>query len=113
MSFEVVLTAAAAADLLELADWIARHDSPAKAAHVVDRIEAAFSALGRLPLRGAHPRELLELGVRDYRETSFKPYRIVYRVETRRVEGSRVIVELIADGRRDLQELLARRLLGA
>lgn len=108
MSFEGVLTAAAAADLLELADWTASRDSPAKAAQVVDRIEAAFSALARFPHRGAHPRELLELGVREYRETSFKPYRIVYRVEDRRV-----LVELIADGRRDLQELLARRLLGA
>jgi plasmid stabilization system protein ParE len=29
MSFEVVRSAAAAADLLELADWIASHDSPA------------------------------------------------------------------------------------
>jgi toxin ParE1/3/4 len=108
MSFEVVLTAAAAADLLELADWIASHDSPAKAAHVVDRIEAAFAALGRFPHRGAHPRELLALGVREYRETSFKAYRIVDRVD-----GRRVLVELIVDGRRDLQELLARRLLGA
>ena len=108
MSFEVVLTAGAAADLIDLADWIASHDSPAKAAHVVDRIEAAFSALARFPLRGAYPRELLALGVREYRETSFKPYRIVYRVDT-----GRVFVELIADGRRDLQELLARRLLGA
>lgn len=108
MSFEVVLTAAAAADLLELADWIAGHDSPTKAARVVDGIEAAFGALARFPSRGAYPRELLALGVREYRETSFKPYRIVYRVD-----GKRVFVELIADSRRDLQQLLARRLLGA
>jgi toxin ParE1/3/4 len=46
------------------------------------------------------------LGIREYRETFFKPYRIVYHVE-----GARVFISLIADGRRDMQSLLARRLL--
>jgi toxin ParE1/3/4 len=44
--------------------------------------------------------------VRDFRETAFKPYRVIYRVE-----GKRVLVYVIADGRRDLQSLLSRRLL--
>ena len=106
MRFEVLLTAGAVRDLDELDDWIARHDSPAKAAYVVDRIESAISALSRFPARGARPRELLALGIGDYRETFFKPYRIVYRIE-----GKRVYVHLIADGRRDMQELLGQRLL--
>jgi len=46
--------------------------------------------------------------MRDYRETFFKPYRIIYSVE-----GTRVDVYMIADGRRDMQALLSRRLLGA
>jgi toxin ParE1/3/4 len=46
--------------------------------------------------------------MRDYRQTFFKPYRVIYRVE-----GQRVYAYLIADGRRDMQSLLARRLLGA
>jgi hypothetical protein len=50
--------------------------------------------------------ELLALGIREYRETSFKPYRILYSVAGRHVD-----VYLIADGRRDMQALLARRLL--
>src|SRR5204863_443633 len=73
-----------------------------------DQILAAVAALARLPDRGAHPRELLALGIRAYRDTFFKPYRILYGVE-----GKRVDVYLIADGRRDFQTLLARRLLGA
>jgi toxin ParE1/3/4 len=44
----------------------------------------------------------------DYRQISFKPYRIIYRIADRHV-----IVYLIADGRRDMRTLLARRLLGA
>jgi toxin ParE1/3/4 len=108
MRFEVRLTPDALADLEEIHDWIALHDSPSRAAHVGDRILAVIEALARHPHRGAHPRELLALGIRDYRETFFKPYRVLYRVE-----GKRVDVYLIADGRRDMQALLARRLLGA
>jgi toxin ParE1/3/4 len=106
MRFEVLVTAGAARDLDEIDDWIAQHDSPARAAHVVDRIASAMSALSRFPERGARPHELLALGIGDYRETFFKPYRIVYRVE-----GKWVYVHLIADGRRDMQALLGRRLL--
>ena len=108
MRFDVRLTPDALADLEEIHDWIALHDSPSRAAHVEDRILAAVAALARHPRRGAHPRELLALGIRDYRETFFKPYRILYSVEGRRVD-----VYLIADGRRDMQALLSRRLLGA
>jgi toxin ParE1/3/4 len=108
MPFEVLLTADAVHDLEELEEWIAAHDGPAKAAHVFGRIEAAIAALKEFPDRGPYPPELLALGMREYRETLFKPYRIIYHVE-----GKRVYVSLIADGRRDMQALLARRLLGA
>ncbi len=106
MRFEVRLAPDALADLEQIHDWIAPHDSPARAAPVEDRMLAAIAALARHPHRGAHPRELLALGIRDYRETFFKPYRILYRVE-----GENVDVYVIADGRRDMQALLARRLL--
>jgi toxin ParE1/3/4 len=106
MAFEVLLTADAVRDLEEIVEWIAENDSPARSAQVLERIEAAIGGLARFPDRGGHPAELLALGMREYRETSFKPYRIIYRVE-----GRRVYVYLIADGRRDMQSLLARRLL--
>jgi len=108
MTHEVVLTADAAADLLEIVGWIAEHDAPAKAGHVLERIDSVIAGLARFPMRGAHPRELLALGIRDYRETFFKPYRSIYRAD-----GKRVYVYLIADGRRDMQTLLVNRLLGA
>lgn len=108
MPFEVVLTADAVGDLEEIGDWIATHDSAAKAGHVLERIEEIVLGLARFPERGPHPRELLDLGIREYRETFFKPYRIVYRII-----GRRVYVYLVADGRRDFRTLLARRILGA
>lgn len=108
MRFAVSLTDDAARDLEEIYDYIAEHDAPSKADHVLDRIEKVVEGLAMFPRRGSYPTELLELGIREYRETFFKPYRVIYRIAARHV-----YVYLIADGRRDMQTLLARRLFGA
>ena len=108
MRFEVLLTDDALRDLEEIHDYIAEHDAAANADPVLDRIEEVVKGLARFPERGAHPKELLALGIREYRQTSFKPYRVIYRAT-----GRRVYIYLIADGRRDMQTLLARRLFGA
>jgi len=108
MVFAVLLTNDAASDLEGIYDYIAFHDSPRKADYVLDQIEKAFSSLSEFPERGVYPKELLALGVREYREIFFKPYRIIYRIMDRNV-----YVLLIVDGRRDLQSLLQRRLLNA
>jgi toxin ParE1/3/4 len=79
-----------------------------KADYVLDQIEEAFSDLCENPERGAYPKELLAIGLREYREVFFKPYRIIYRVV-----GEKIYVMVIADGRRDMQALLLRRLLQA
>ena len=108
MSFRVQLTNDAARDLEEICDYIDRHDAPERADHVLDRIEKAFRSLVDHPQRGSFPAELLDLGIKEYREVFFKPYRIIYRVN-----GDSVYVLLIADGRRDMRALLERRLLYA
>ena len=106
MPFAVQLTDDAVRDLEEIVDYISRHDATGSADYVLERIEQAMQALSALPERGSYPRELLELGIREYREVFFKPYRIIYRVM-----GDGVYVMVIADGRRDLRALLERRLL--
>lgn len=108
MRFEVLLTEDAARDLEEIYDYISGHDDATKADRVLECLEAAIAALASKPERGSYPKELLALGIRDYRQTFFKPYRMIYRVA-----GKRVYVYLIADGRREMQSLLARRLFGA
>ncbi len=100
------MTDDAARDLEEICDYIDRHDSPGRADHVLERIERAFSRLFEHPQRGSYPKELLEIGIREYREVFFKPYRIIYRVT-----GNNVYVLVITDGRRDMRALLERRLL--
>ncbi len=106
MRFEVLLTEDAARDLEELYGYINEHDDPARAVYVLEHLEAAIEGLATNPVRGSYPKELLALGVREYRQTFFKPYRMIYRVA-----GRRVYVYLIADGRLDMQTLLVRRLL--
>jgi toxin ParE1/3/4 len=106
MALPVLLTDDAAHDLVELYGHIARHDAPENADYVLEKIETAFHSLSDSPERGTYPKELLALGIREYREIFFKPYRIIYRVG-----GGSVYVLLIADGRRDMQTLLQRRLL--
>ena len=108
MAFAVFLTNDAARDLDELYDYITLHDAPPKADYVLGQIEKAFSKLSEFPERGVYPKELLTIGIREYREIFFKPYRIIYRVMDKDV-----YVLLIVDGRRDMQSLLQRRLLDA
>ena len=108
MAFAVLLTEDAAEDLNDLYTFISQHDSPAKAEYVLQQIEEKFTSLSEHPERGVYPKELIALGIRDYHEIFFKPYRIIYRVE-----GENVYVYLVVDGRRDMQTLLQWRLLGA
>jgi len=106
MPYKVLLTSSAARDLEELDANITENDSPAAADHVLAKIEQAVAALSEFPERGTCPQELSSLGVREYREVFFKPYRIIYRVSKQTV-----YVYLIADGRRNMEILLNRRLL--
>ena len=108
MKYKVLLTHDAESDLASIFDYIAEHDAAENALYVLDQIEQAVSSLSDLPERGNYPKELAVLGIRDYREIFFEPYRIIYRVR-----GKRVYVFLISDGRRDMQTLLQRRLLSA
>ena len=108
MRHEVLITQGAERDLEEIYDHIAEFDSPEKAEYVLSRLLEVAERLATFPDRGPHPKELQALGIREYRQTYFKPYRLIYRVI-----GKQVFIYLIADGRREMQSLLAGRLLGA
>ena len=107
MTYEVVLTKDAERDLEDIYRYIAKHDSPVKADHVLDRMLQATEALRTLPDRGSCPNELHSLGISEYRQLYFKPYRLIYRVH-----AQLVVIYVVLDGRRDMSSLLTRRLLG-
>jgi toxin ParE1/3/4 len=106
MLHEVALTKDAERDLEEIYRYIAEHDSQASAGHVLDRLVKAAEALRTSPDRGSIVNEFRSLGISEYRQIFFKPYRVIYRVHSKRV-----IVYVITEGRRDIESLLARRLL--
>jgi toxin ParE1/3/4 len=108
VKFEVLLTEGAEQDMEAIHDYISEFDCIANANCVLDAVMDVMESLSRFPERGSYPKELVGLGIKEYRQTFFKPYRVIYRVT-----DSQVIIYLIADGRRDMQSVLARRLLGA
>jgi toxin ParE1/3/4 len=107
MNFKVLLTQGAERDLESIYDHIADHDSQKNADYVLDKLLEVVATLSTYPERGSHPKELIALGIREYRQVHFKPYRLIYRVT-----GKQVFIYIIADGRRDMQALLSRRMLG-
>jgi len=107
MNYQVLLTHSAERDLEGIYDYIAGHDSPQSADYVLDGLLQIVETLSTFPERGAYPPELAALGIREYRQAHFKPYRLIYRVIDKQV-----FIYLIADGRRDMRTLLERRMLG-
>jgi len=106
MKFTVHIIEDAEADMLDLYRYVARNDSAEKADNLLDNIEQAVMSLEAMPKRGTYPPELERIGITDFREIFFKPYRIIYQIIK-----SDVYVHCVLDGRRDLQDLLQQRLL--
>jgi len=106
MKYQVYLIADAEEDLAEIYRYIARHDSVESADYVFGELEAACRSLETLAQRGHVPPELDRINVYDYLEIHFKPYRIIYQLD-----AHKVYIHCILDGRRDMNDLLQRRLL--
>jgi len=105
--FEVLLTEGAEQGLESIHDYISEFDCVTNANYVLGELMDVVEGLSKFPERGSYPKELASLGIKEYRQAFFKPYRVIYRIT-----GSQVIIYLIVDGRRDMQSALARRLLG-
>ena len=105
-TFSVFLLPGAKQDLLQLHKYVTLNDSLEKAYRLIDDLQRTCSRLKTMPERGRIPPELERIGIREFREIIFKPYRIIYSVVK-----SQVFVYCILDGRRDLQDLLEERLL--
>jgi toxin ParE1/3/4 len=105
---QIQFTFEALEDLYELGQYITAHDGSVRAESVLARIGQAIETLAEAPDRGVFPRELAAAGERDFREVFFKPHRIIYEPLP-----NRVVIHVIADGRRNFETLLRRRLYDA
>ena len=106
MLHQVLLSEGAERDLEAIHGYLLAAGSKGEADRVLDQLMVVAASLERFPARGTHPKELAALGILEYRQVFFKPYRVIYRVQ-----GKRVYISLVADGRRELQTLLESRLL--
>ncbi len=103
---KVVLTSEAERDIFDIYDYIAKKDTLQNAEFVLDNLESLVLSLEEAPERGHYPPELSIQGIKELKEVMFKPYRAIYEII-----GSKVIVHLCVDGRRDMKTLLERRLI--
>lgn len=106
MKFSVAFIQEAEDDLFDIYGYILNNDSPAHAEYVLLKLQEACVSLDERPERGHMPPELERIGIIEFKEIHFKPYRIIYEIEKRTV-----FIHCILDGRRDVQDLLERRLL--
>lgn len=106
MTCTVRITSDAEDDIFDIYRYVRTADSGSKADYVFGKLQEACESLAHMPERGHTPPELERVGVREYREIHFKPYRIIYRVS-----GRTVFVHCVLDARRELQQLLERHLL--
>jgi toxin ParE1/3/4 len=106
MKYSIHLVKDAESDLVDIYRYVAQNDSVGNADRLLDKLERTIMGLETMPSRGNFPPELERIGVLDFREVFFKPYRIIYQV----IKAS-IYVHCVLDGRRDLQDLLQQRVL--
>ena len=92
-------------DIENIYRYIAEHGGVTIADSVVDALERRIAQLSELSERGNYPKELAAVDNKEYRELHYKPYRIIYSIET-----NHVMILAVLDGRRDIAALLQRRL---
>lgn len=97
---------AAVRDSEEVFAWISA-DDPGAAERLLSRVDRAVAHLSRFPRAGRLVPELERLGVLTYRELVVPPLRVVYRAG-----AGKVVVVLVVDSRRDVEQVLIRRLSG-
>ncbi len=103
--FEVYWSLNSKDDIKKIISYIAKN-SPSDAKNIFKEIENQVNHLLEDPERGRIVPELENQGILKYREMIFNPWRIVYTLEKEMVK-----ILIIADGRRDLEDILYKRLI--
>jgi toxin ParE1/3/4 len=103
---EIIWTDVAENDLREIISYISI-DSHQKALTILKNIKKSASNLYTLPERGRIVPELQAQGILQYRELIIPPWRLLYRIDERKIYVLSVI-----DSRRNVEDILLSRLVG-
>ena len=106
MNYKVLLVKEAEKDILDIYNFVSKAESSSSSLSLIDRLEETCASLSKFPERGQIPQELEKIGVYQYRQVHYRCYRIIYEVI-----GQEVYILCVLDGRRNLPEILERRLL--
>jgi len=92
-------------DLKNIVLYIAE-DSPTNARTIFEKLKEKASSLTLFPERGRTVPELQDQGINLYRELIHTPWRIIYRIEDKKV-----YVLSVLDSRQNVEDILLKRLM--
>ena len=103
--YAVIWASAAENDLARIIEYLAV-DNPANALKVLDKLKKKAANLHHSPKRGRIIPELQEYGIYQFRELIIAPWRLIYRVQM-----NEVYVLAVLDSRRNIEDILLKRIL--
>jgi toxin ParE1/3/4 len=103
--YQVVWTSVAEDDLKGIIEYISI-DNPHNALKILQEIKKKASSLYTFPERGRVVPELQDQGISQYRELIVPPWRLIYRIEERKI----YVLSLI-DSRQNVEDILLKRLI--
>ncbi|MDH5716472.1 MAG: type II toxin-antitoxin system RelE/ParE family toxin [Spirochaetia bacterium] len=103
--FNVLWSKIAERDLISIIEYILK-DNKSNAKKIYDSIKKASLELNSFPERGRIVPELEYFFIINYREIIIKSWRIIYRTE-----GNNVYILAVLDSRRNIEDILLKRLL--
>jgi toxin ParE1/3/4 len=103
--YSVTVTQTAEDDLDEIILYIAE-DNVQIALKILDKLQNRINTLKYFPEKGRRVPELLDKNIKEYRELIEAPWRIIYKIENNDVN-----VITIIDGRRNVQDILMKKLM--
>jgi addiction module RelE/StbE family toxin len=103
--YEVNITQIAEDDLKGIVSYISQ-ENPKNALRILEKIENRIKTLDHFPYRGGYVPELSAKNIKDYHQLLESPWRIIYKVENNIVN-----VLTIVDSRRNLQDILIKKLI--
>jgi plasmid stabilization system protein ParE len=101
----VNITQNAENDLNDIILFIAQNN-PQNAIKIMEKMQARINTLDHSPYRGSYVPELLAKNIKEYRQIIESPWKIIYKVD-----DDIVNILAIIDSRRNLQDILIKKLL--
>ncbi len=102
-SYRVFWSEVAVRELERIVDYISQ-EAPLAAERLFESITDQAVALESVPFRGRIIPELDRFEIKVFRELLIPPYRLMYRID-----GDRVLIVAVFDGRRNLEDVLLAR----